>query len=270
MGVPGGPEPIFVAERGRPGATPVVLLHGLGTTGWMWQRQAAALGTDLRVLVPDLPGHGRSNARPWISLADTVAGVADLIRTRTASGRAHVVGLSLGGYVTARLAADVPEVVESAIVSGVNVLPFPRPAAMRWLGRLMAPFATSGPLLRANARALNVPAADVPGYLAAGRSMARGTFRRVGEDVLTFGVPAAAGESPCRVLAVAGAREQELILRSLPLLAAGFRHGTARVAPGVGHAWHGEAPELFEAMVRAHIADRELPAELTKPYVRLV
>ncbi|WP_111184547.1 alpha/beta fold hydrolase [Nonomuraea aridisoli] len=44
-----------------------MLLHGVGTTGWTWTRQADALATDLRVLVPDLPGHGKRNALPWRS-----------------------------------------------------------------------------------------------------------------------------------------------------------------------------------------------------------
>jgi hypothetical protein len=51
-------------------------------------------------------------------------------------------------------------------------------------------------------------------------------------------------------------------IRSLPELAAGFRHGSARFAPGVGHAWNGEAAALFTAMIRAHVAHAPLPHEL--------
>ncbi|WNV83860.1 alpha/beta hydrolase [Umezawaea sp. Da 62-37] len=253
---------VFVNESGPRDAPGVVLLHGLSTSGWMWREQAAALVGDLHVLIPDLPGHGLSNDHPWVSLSDTVRVVADVIASRTPSGRAHVVGLSLGGYVAARLAADVPEVVESAIVSGVNVLPFPHPAVMRFAGRVMAPFATSTPVLRANARTLRVPEEDFQAYRASARTMAKGTIGRVTGDVMAFRVPAAAGASPCRLLAVAGGDENELIIRSLPELAAGFASGSARIAPGTGHAWNGEAPELFTAMIRAHIADAPLPEGL--------
>jgi pimeloyl-ACP methyl ester carboxylesterase len=196
-------------------------------------------------------------------MADTVAATADLIRSSSPSGRAHVVGLSLGGHVAVQLAADVPEVVESAIGSGVNVLPFPRPVMMRLAGLVMAPFLSSGPVLRANADALGVPAEDFDDYRAAAKAMRRGTFRRVGAELMTFGVPAAAATSPCRLLAVAGGNEHELILRSLPKLADGFPRGTARTVPDVGHAWVGQAPDLFAAMVRAHVADAALPDELT-------
>jgi len=100
------------------------------------------LAENFHVLVPDLPGHGRSG-RAWVSLADTVQAAAELVRSRTAAGRAHVVGLSLGGYVAALLAANEPAVVHSVVVSGVNVLPFPHPTMMRLLGRIIGPFATA-------------------------------------------------------------------------------------------------------------------------------
>jgi pimeloyl-ACP methyl ester carboxylesterase len=253
-----------VDESGRGNTHAVVLLHGLGTSGWMWHRIAPVLAEDFHVLVPDLPGHGRSG-RAWVSLADTVDVVAEVVRSRTAAGRAHVVGLSLGGYVAALLAANEPAVVLSVVVSGVNVLPFAHPTMMRLFSRIIGPFATSGPMVRANAKALKVPAADFAGYRSAAKEVARGTFTRVGDEVTVFEVPAKAGSSPCRLLAVAGANENEKILQSLPVLAEGFARGEARLVPGVGHAWSGEAPELFAAMIRAHVADTKLPANLYRP-----
>jgi pimeloyl-ACP methyl ester carboxylesterase len=188
--------------------------------------------------------------------------VADLVRERGHGGVAHVVGLSLGGYVALDLAVAHPDLVVGAFVSGVNVLPFPRPGLMRVAGRVMAPFMTSSPMLRANARALGVPAEDFDGYAEAARSMARGTFLRVGSELLDYRVPAAAGSSTSRVLAVAGEKEQELIRRSVPVIAAAFPHGRARIVPGVGHAWNGEQPDLFADLVRAHVAGTELPTAL--------
>ncbi|SDG93097.1 hypothetical protein [Nonomuraea jiangxiensis] len=49
-----------------------------------------------------------------------------------------------------------------AIVSGVNVRPFPNPGRPRLLGTWMAPVMKWGLVPWANARALNVPAEDVP------------------------------------------------------------------------------------------------------------
>ncbi|MEV0616729.1 alpha/beta hydrolase [Nonomuraea sp. NPDC050404] len=253
---------IFVQETGPADAPAVVLLHGVGTSGWMWTKQVSALAGDLRVLVPDLPGHGRSNTLPWISIADTARQVADEIAIRAPGGKAHVVGLSLGGYVAACLAATYPEVVRGTIVSGVNVLPFPNPGRLRLMGTLVAPVMKWGPVLRANARALNVPAADLDGYQSAARATNRQAFRRVSDEALSFRLPDEAGQSPCPVLAVAGENEHDLTKRSLTAIAAAFPHGRARLAPGVGHAWNGERPELFTAMIRAVVEGGGLPEEL--------
>ncbi|MBF8185254.1 alpha/beta fold hydrolase [Nonomuraea sp. K274] len=253
---------IFVQEVGAVEAPTVVLLHGVGTSGWMWTKQVSALADDMHVLVPDLPGHGRSNTQPWISIADTARLVAEAIAARAPEGRAYVVGLSLGGYVAAHLAATAPEALSGAILSGVNVLPFPNPGRLRLMGTLMAPVMKWGPVLRANARALNVPAEDVDGYQSAARATSRQAFRRVSDEALGFRLASKAADSPCPVLAVAGANEHDLTRRSLVDIAAAFPNGEACLAPGVGHAWSGEKPGLFTAMIRARVTGGRLPEEL--------
>jgi pimeloyl-ACP methyl ester carboxylesterase len=172
------------------------------------------------------------------------------------------VGLSLGGYVGAYLAATASDVVTSAIVSGVNVLPFPSPGRMRLMGALIAPVMKWGPVLRANARALNVPAEDIDGYRTAARATTRQAFRAVSGEALGFRLPAQAGNSPCPILAVAGENEHDLIKRSAADIAAAFPQGKACLAPGVGHGWNGEKPGLFTAMVRAWVTGDRLPEEL--------
>lgn len=252
-------------EAGPPDAPTVVLLHGVGTTRWMWRTLVPALGEDLHVLTVDLPGHGASAGIPWTTMADTVAAVAELITVGAHGGTASVVGLSLGGYVGVELAASHPDLIPSAVVSGVNVLPFPRPGLMRVAGYVMAPFMTRTPMLRANARSLGVPAEDFDGYAAAARSMAPGTFLRVGRELMDYRVPQAAGSSRTRVLAVAGQKEHPLIQRSQPVIAAGFPEGRARLVPDVGHAWNGERPGLFAEVVRAQVVAEALPDGLTEP-----
>jgi hypothetical protein len=95
--------------------------------------------------------------------------------------------------------------------------------------------------------------------------MARGTYRRVGGELLDFRVPAAAERSGCRLLAVAGEGEHELVRRSVPLLAAAFPRGAGRLVPGLGHGWVGEDPGLFAAVLSASVLDAPLPATLAHP-----
>jgi len=247
---------------GDPEAPTVVLMHGVATTSWMWRRLASDLAGDLHVVSVDLPGHGASAQTPWASMADTSVRVAQVVRRVAQAESVHLVGLSLGGYVALNMAAEQSVMVASATASGVNVLSFPHPRLMRAAGRVMSPFMSTGVMLRANARALGVPAEDFDEYAAAARSMARGTFIAVGGELMAYSLPASAAGATCRVLALAGGAEQPLILRSLPRIAAAFPNGVARVAPGVGHAWSHQKPELFAAAVRAQVAGTPLPKDL--------
>jgi pimeloyl-ACP methyl ester carboxylesterase len=74
-------------------------------------------------LAPDLPGHGRSNQLPWISLDDITQQVAELIEDRIPARRAHLVGLSLRGAVAHRLLAHRPQLLDRVVIDGCGVLP---------------------------------------------------------------------------------------------------------------------------------------------------
>jgi (E)-2-((N-methylformamido)methylene)succinate hydrolase len=106
---------IHAERHGVEGATPVVLLHGVGLDHRMWDRCLRALES-YDVLLPDLRGHGQSPpARSGTTLTDLVDDVAALV-----TEPAHLVGFSLGAMVAQHLAATRPELVRSlALVSSV-------------------------------------------------------------------------------------------------------------------------------------------------------
>jgi len=87
-----------VCRRGADAPT-VLLLHGLGATGDVWDGVAAALDP-LACVAPDLPGHGGSPRLPAYSFAAIADAVADLVDPPGTV----VVGHSLGGVVALHLA----------------------------------------------------------------------------------------------------------------------------------------------------------------------
>lgn len=109
--------PVSLLRSARPGreAPVVVMLHGYSADKTVWMRFASHLATDYRILVPDLAGHG---ATPFRSGSNySAAGQADLVRRLLdAHGveAAHVVGSSMGGFVTATMASLHPDRVLSA------------------------------------------------------------------------------------------------------------------------------------------------------------
>ncbi len=94
---------VFLARHGS-GDPALLLLHGLGATGEVWDGLVSSLVGRWpgEVLVPDLPGHGRSAPLPRYSfgaLTAAIAGVLDPGRPVT------VLGHSLGGVLGLTLAS---------------------------------------------------------------------------------------------------------------------------------------------------------------------
>ena len=76
---------LFFKEYGADHEQTIVLLHGGGGAGWMWQPQIERL-TDYHLLVPDLPEHGQSRAIQPFTFPDAAAQVAELIEAKAHGG----------------------------------------------------------------------------------------------------------------------------------------------------------------------------------------
>lgn len=94
---------------------PLLLLHGLGGCAENFVELLPELARERRVLVPDLPGHGRSTAAPVESLGDLADAVAELAAAE-GMAPADVFGHSLGGVVALRLALRRPEAVRRLVL----------------------------------------------------------------------------------------------------------------------------------------------------------
>jgi 3-oxoadipate enol-lactonase len=94
-----------------------VLLHGLGADRSVWDQVVPDLAREFRVLAPDLRGHGRSAAPAGstFSFAEIEGDLVELLRDAQVE-RAHVVGLSAGGFVALRWALTAPTYFQSLTV----------------------------------------------------------------------------------------------------------------------------------------------------------
>jgi 4,5:9,10-diseco-3-hydroxy-5,9,17-trioxoandrosta-1(10),2-diene-4-oate hydrolase len=140
---------IFVAETGT--GAPVVLLHGggPGASGLSnYSRNIDALAERFRVLVPDMPGYGRSakgvdQSDPFGYLADHIAGMLDQLGIH----RAHLIGNSYGGSCALRLALDTPTRVDKLVLMGPGGVGTSRGLPTPGLKRLLAYYGGDGPSL---------------------------------------------------------------------------------------------------------------------------
>jgi non-heme chloroperoxidase len=139
--------PVRVLDAGPVDAPPVVLLHGFAQSAWSWVRQLTAPGP-LRVVAPDLRGHGRSGkpdsgyAEERVWAEDVAAVIAGLGLQRPVLGGWSFGGLAALDYVAVHGDSALSGVltVNAALMAGV-------PGAERLFGtgfvallpRLMAP-----------------------------------------------------------------------------------------------------------------------------------
>lgn len=102
----------FVVNTGTidPQKETIVMLHGYSSNRQIWSRFAAHFIDDYNIVAPDLAGHGDS---PFVtglsysgpSQATRVAALLDALGV----DKAHIVGNSMGGFITAHFAMAYPE-----------------------------------------------------------------------------------------------------------------------------------------------------------------
>ena len=97
----------------EPVAPPVLLLHGLGVGGSVWQAFARRLLPELAAVAPDLRGHGQSDAPPaGYAPSDYANDLIELIEGEEwLAPPVPVVGHSLGALVALTLADLRPDLV---------------------------------------------------------------------------------------------------------------------------------------------------------------
>lgn len=117
----GGKKPVFEEIKQKP---VVVFIHGAQQDHSCWGLQSRWFAHHgFSVLVPDLPGHGRSAGEPLPSieeLADWVVALLDAVGVE----RAALVGHSMGSLVALEVAARFPGRVAKAALIGTS-LPMP-------------------------------------------------------------------------------------------------------------------------------------------------
>lgn len=175
---------VFTTAYGDQGSR-VVLLHGLFGQGRNWTQFAKALAPRHRMLLVDLPDHGRSawtqgppegNGFDLVEVADHLAdelGAGELGEEPFA-----LLGHSLGGKVAMVLALRHPELVERLCVVDIAPVPYERAGEFRGYIEVMRALDLDALTQRADADAALAEAVPQPSV----RAFLLQNLRRDGDD----------------------------------------------------------------------------------------
>jgi pimeloyl-ACP methyl ester carboxylesterase len=243
---------------------PVMLIHGLGSSGADWGLQVPALRAGHRVIVPDLPGCGLSERHAGNCDIERFARDLWALLDRLGEARTDIVGYSLGGAVALEMALQRPQSVPRlALINSLATYHIDHwrkwyearvPAAlvrlfgMRNMARLLAGRSFPEPwqgLMRARAVAV-VGAVPAESYLAMAAALERwnATSRLDGLRSRTLMIAAEHDFTP-----LAEKRAMAKRLGANLVVVRGSRHGTPF-----------DSIALTNACLLAHLGDQPLPA----------
>lgn len=257
----GGAE-TYYEERGK--GTPVILLHGWNSTRKQWLLNLRSLSRELRVVAPDLPGHGDSAEGGFPLTLDGMADFLDAFRKNLRLKRFDLVGHSMGGCIALRFAATRPDAVRRLVLvstptrsasMGLRVyLPglqrlvsfgyrFRNESVLKWMfyRGLHKPEYQDLDFVRANVKA---SMKTTPRALAASAGMMKGL--NLTGDLKAIGQPTLIvfGDKDRSVNPREALRQREAL--PCPYLA---------VITGSGHCPHCERPELFNTVVAEFLGE---------------
>lgn len=108
---------IFYAEGGKRDAEPMVLVHGFNSSADTWNRMAPRLRKRYHLIAPDLPGWGESTRLEDASYAynPQIVRLHNFLR-KLGLTRFHLMGHSMGGFISSAYAASYPDEVMSLTV----------------------------------------------------------------------------------------------------------------------------------------------------------
>ena len=238
----------------------LVLIEGLGYHTWMWYRQVPAFDAHFRTLIYDNRGVGRSDKPPGpynhAQNAGDLAGLLDHLGWN----RAHVLGVSMGGFIAQEFALAYPERLDKLVLvatgfGGPNMVPVPDEAQKALLPdpnlpleqriRQVMPIAFGNPswpeahadefehIIRWRLEQPQPPEAGIAQAMA----------------LLTFNVEDRLPSITAPTLVITGSEDRVVPPRNAELLAAAIPNARLDIIPGAGHLVFMEEVERFNRAV---------------------
>lgn len=235
-----------VAGEGRP----LLILHGWGGSSDSWiDVQRILSNKGYKVLVPDLPGFGKSQTppEPW-GIGDYANFIFSFIKEANLVNF-FLLGHSFGGRISARLSINYPDDIKGLILcdsAGIKIIPGPKTLFIFWLSRIGNAVFTPKHLSRFkdSARSIFYAFLRKKDYTKT-KGVMRETIKNVLDDDLLFDLP----KIKKRTLIIWGKADKLVPVKYAHIFNEKIENSEIEVLPKIGHSPHLEVPEKLSEII---------------------
>jgi len=96
---------------------PLLMIPGLGTGNWIWDKNKEALSAKFRLIMPELRGSGRSDKPDHHYSIRLFASDLMTVLKKLDINQFHLLGVSMGGFIAQQIAATLTKEVQSVIIA---------------------------------------------------------------------------------------------------------------------------------------------------------
>lgn len=223
----------------------------------MWNALRPRLEASHRMLVPDLPGHGRSGHEPYVSHARTVAELAKLTRETVPHRPVAVVGFSLGAQLALQLASEYPELVNRTVVISAQAKAMPFTGLALHALSIGAPLARQRWFAKLQARELFIPPSLMEDYITTSRDLTRESMLTAVGHNMRFQIPPGWSTFSGSSLVMVGQNERSLMRDSAVAIHKARPAGELEIVRNAGHGIPLQRPEWFNDRLLAWLDSTE-------------
>lgn len=256
---------MYFKETGKNSKETIIFLHGGAIAGWMWDEQLNAFN-DYHCIIPDLPGHGHSSELKPFTIKNSAEQIIDLIMDHGHNGKAHLVGISLGGQIILQILSMNPEVVGHVLISGTLIRKIPYTEELLKLIdyaiKVYEPVKDTEFFVKANMRTYNMPKKFFGRFKESTHQLRKNSLERILKENMLFKMPDGLENIEIPVLVLTGEKDYKILKESARDLTSVLPTSKGYMVPKVGHLWNLEVPILFNEVLRRWIDNKGLNDDL--------
>ncbi len=236
----------------------IVLIHGGGVGGWMWDKQVQYF-SDYHCVVPELIDNEANNSSDF-SIEGSAKKLLSLIEEKAKTKRVIVVGFSLGAQIVIQMVSLKPQLIDVAIINSALVTP--SPVAEKWIKpliKLTFPLVKNKSFAKLQAKTLYVGQEYFEQYYEDSSKMKVDTLIKILQENMSFAIPRDFSKAQCNILVTVGEKEKVNMKKSALHLVNSNLNCQGVMLSNIGHGVSLANPEYFNRFVEEWLIDGKLP-----------